>query len=41
MLMHLRSVDKQRITAYYGTVGEETMLCVEEALKIATGLTKF
>lgn len=41
MLMHLRSVDKQRITAYYGSISAETMQRVEEALEIATGLKKF
>lgn len=39
LLMHLRSVDKRRLTGRYGAVGEETMRRVEEALKIATGLT--
>lgn len=39
MLMHLRSIDKQRISHFYGVVGAETMTRVEAALKIATGLT--
>jgi mRNA interferase MazF len=39
MLMHLRSVDKARLTGRYGSVTEETMRAVEEALKVATGLT--
>ena len=39
LLMHLRSVDKRRITGYYGKVRVETMSRVEEALKVATGLT--
>jgi mRNA interferase MazF len=40
MLMHLRSVDKRRLTGSYGSVSEETMKRVETALKVATGLTK-
>ncbi len=40
LLMHLRSVDKQRIVGRYGALNEESLLRVEEALKIATGLTK-
>ena len=39
MLMHLRSVDKRRLTGSYGRVSDETMRRVEEALKVATGLT--
>jgi mRNA interferase MazF len=39
-LMQLRAVDKRRILAYYGMVGEETMARVEDALKVATGLTR-
>jgi mRNA interferase MazF len=38
MLMHLRSVDKRRLTGEYGRVGRETMLLVDEAIKVATGL---
>ena len=38
MLLHLRSVDKSRITHFYGTVSTETMETVNEAIKIATGL---
>jgi len=38
MLMHLRSVDKKRLSGRYGAVTDETMARVEEALKIATGL---
>lgn len=41
LLMHVRSVDKKRLTGRYGTVTEETMGRVEEALKVATGLTEF
>jgi hypothetical protein len=33
-------IDKRRITGRYGTVTEEPMLHVEEALKVATGLAK-
>lgn len=40
LLMQLRSVDKQRIVGRYGRLNEETMRRVEEALKIATGLTR-
>src|SRR5262249_15968596 len=39
MLMHLRAVDQQRLVGKYGQVSEERMGRVEEALKIATGLT--
>lgn len=38
--MQLRSVDKRRLTAILGTAGPAPMARVEEALKIATGLTK-
>jgi len=38
LLMHIRSVDKRRLTGFYGCVTDETMCKVEEALKIATGL---
>lgn len=41
LLMHVRSVDKSRITGRYGRVSEDTMLAVEEALKVATGLVKY
>lgn len=40
LLMHLRAVDKRRLIRSYGSVSAETMLRVEDALKIATGLTK-
>lgn len=39
-LLQLRAVDKCRITGCYGTVGKAVMREVEEALKIATGLTR-
>jgi mRNA interferase MazF len=41
MLMHLRSVDKRRLAGHYGTVPEETMVQVDDAIKVATGLTPF
>jgi len=41
MLMQLRAVDKRRLSGQYGTVSEETMAKVEEALKVATGLLHF
>lgn len=37
-LMQIRSVDKRRLTGYYGKVSADTMLRVEDALKISTGL---
>jgi mRNA interferase MazF len=40
LLMHLRSIDKQRITGRYGAVDDCTMEKVERALKIATGLIR-
>ncbi len=40
MLMHLRSVDKRRLRGVYGRIREETMLRVEEAIKIATGIIR-
>ena len=39
MLLHVRGIDKARITGSYGTLSEEAMEGVEEALRIATGLT--
>ena len=39
MLLHIRSIDKRRITGYYGTVSDEVMARVDSALKIAVGLT--
>jgi mRNA interferase MazF len=38
LLMHLRSVDQQRLVGRYGRVSGETMAKVEEALIVATGL---
>lgn len=40
LLLQMRSVDKQRITGYYGNVSPETMRKVDEALKIAVGLIR-
>ena len=40
LLMHMRSVDKRRLTGHLGTVSDVVMREVEEAIKIATGLTK-
>jgi mRNA interferase MazF len=41
LLMHLRSIDKRRLVGRYGTIGAESLRRVEEALKVATGLTHF
>lgn len=41
LLMQLRCVDKHRLTSYYGTANAETMLRVEVAIKIASGLIRF
>jgi mRNA interferase MazF len=38
MLMHMRAVDKRRLTGEYGSVGKANMLLVDEAIKVATGL---
>jgi mRNA interferase MazF len=40
LLMQLRSVDRRRLIGSYGALSAETMLQVEEALRIATGLTR-
>ncbi len=40
LLMQIRSIDKARITGYYGVVRDETMSRVDNALKIATGITR-
>ncbi len=39
LLMQLRAVDKRRLTGVFGRITERTMTSVEEALRIATGLT--
>ena len=38
LLMQTRSLDKSRLTGYYGHLSEETMLQVDQALKVAAGL---
>ena len=38
--MQLRAVDKRRVSGRYGTVSAATLCRVEDALKVATGLTK-
>ena len=38
LLIHLRSVDKRRIAGRYGMLNEQTMLHVDAAIRIATGL---
>ena len=40
LLLHISGLDKRRITGRYGIVSDETMIRVDEALKIATGLTR-
>jgi len=40
LMMHLRSVDKQRLAGRYGRISETTMQRVENALKVATGLER-
>lgn len=40
MLMHIRSIDKRRITGRYGAVEDATIARVEEAVKVATGLSR-
>lgn len=39
MLMQLRSVDKRRIAGRYGSVSDAVMAHVEDAIRIATGIT--
>lgn len=39
MLLHLRALDKRRVTGRYGAVSAEAMARVEAALRVATGLT--
>ncbi len=39
MLLHVRSIDKARITGSYGTLSKEAMERVDTALGVATGLT--
>jgi hypothetical protein len=40
LLMQLRALDKRRISERYGTVSDAPLCRVEDALKVATGLTK-
>ena len=40
LLMQIRAVDKERLTGRYGRVSAGTMQRVEDALKVATGLTR-
>lgn len=40
LLMQLRSVDKRRLGSISGVLSETTMLRVDAALKVATGLTR-
>lgn len=40
MFTHLRGVDRQRIIAYYGSLTPEAMQRVDDAIRIATGLTR-
>ena len=39
LLMQIRSVDKRRLAGVAGRLGDQTLARVDEALKIATGLT--
>ena len=41
VLMQIRAIDKRRVVGSYGRVGAKTMRDIEEALKVATGLTPF
>lgn len=41
MLTQMRSIDKSRITRRYGCVSDDVMLEVENAIRVATGLTKY
>ena len=38
LLMQMRAVDKRRLVGHYGSISDETMVRVERALRIATGL---
>jgi mRNA interferase MazF len=40
LLMQLRAVDKRRVRGRYGTVSDATLRRIEDALKVATGLTR-
>ena len=41
LLMQIRSVDKRRLLGQYGSLQPDTMLRVETALRVATGLIRF
>lgn len=40
LLMQLRALDKRRILGRYGSVREETLERVDEALRVAVGLKR-
>lgn len=40
LLMQLRSISRSRIVGAYGTASDGTMRSVDEAIKLATGLTR-
>jgi mRNA interferase MazF len=40
MLLHVRSIDKRRITGRYGELSESVMARVDDALRISVGLTE-
>ena len=40
LLMQLRALDKRRIVGHYGAVDAQTQERVDEALRVATGLTR-
>ena len=41
LLMQMRSIDKRRLTGFFGTLSPAVMSLVEAAIKVPTGLTKF
>ncbi len=41
LLMQIRSIDKRRVSGFYGSLSIESMSRVEEAVRVATGLTRF
>ncbi len=41
LLNQIRTIDKSRIIDYWGTLCSDTMVIVDEALKISLGLTTF
>jgi mRNA interferase MazF len=40
LLMQLRAIDYSRVAGSYGTLAPSTMIAIEQALKVATGLTR-